>query len=116
MISMKTLLLELTISLPFVIETNTFAQQRGNYGGWDMGPGMMGGWGMGGFGIIFMIIFWGLVIVGLIFLIKWLIQVTKGEKDVIPGSSSALGILKERYARGEINREEFEKMKRDLQS
>jgi putative membrane protein len=67
--------------------------------------------------MIVMIIFWVLVIVGLVFLIKLLIQTTKGEKTVDgAGSTRALDILKERYARGEINKEEFEKMKRDLQS
>ncbi|MDP2646610.1 MAG: SHOCT domain-containing protein [Desulfobacterales bacterium] len=77
---------------------------------------MMGVWGMGWFGMIFMLVFWVLVVVGLFFLIKWLIQVTKGEKDVPSGRSKAIDILKERYARGEISKEEFEKTKRDLQS
>jgi|GEM_PF-2289524 len=44
MISLKTLLLGLTVSLLLAIESNTFAQQRGDYGGWGMGPGMMGEW------------------------------------------------------------------------
>ena len=39
-------------------------------------------WGMGWFGMIFMIVFRVIVIVGLVFLIRWLIQTTKGEKDV----------------------------------
>ena len=65
--------------------------------------------------MIFMIIFWILLIVGLVFLIKWLIQATKGEK-VISSGSHAINILKERYARGEINKEEFEKIKSDLES
>jgi putative membrane protein len=76
--------------------------------GWrdyGMGPGMMwGGWGMGW---IFMIIFWGLLIVGLIFLVRYLIGATKAKE-------SALDILKKRYARGEINKEEFEQKKKDV--
>jgi putative membrane protein len=93
-----------------------FAQWRGYYG-YHMGPGSFGGWGMGLFGGIFSIIFWVLVIVGLIFLIKWLIQSTKGDLGSgRSGSSRALDILKERYARGEINKEEFEEKKRDLLS
>ncbi len=81
-------------------------------GGWrdyGMGPGMM--WGWWGIGWIFMIIFWGLLIVGLIFLIRYLIGAPKTGKS----EESALDILKKRYARGEINKEEFEQKKRDLQ-
>ena len=80
--------------------------------GWrdyGMGPGMM--WGWWGMGWIFMIIFWGLLIVGLIFLIRYLMGATKAGR----GEESAIAILKKRYARGEINKEEFEQKKRDLQ-
>jgi len=73
-----------------------------------MGPGMM--WGWWGMGWIFIIIFWGLVLLGLIFLIRWLAGTLKASK----GEESALDILKKRYARGEINQEEFEQKKRDL--
>jgi len=94
---------------------DVLSQWRG-YEGWHMGPGMMDGWGTGWFGMIFMLIFWVLVIVGLIFLIKWLIQATKGGASPVQSSSRALDILKERYAKGEINKEEFEEKKRDLMS
>jgi putative membrane protein len=73
-----------------------------------MGPGMM--WGWWGMGWIFMIIFWGLVVVGVIFLIRYLIGTTKTSRS----EESALDILKRRYARGEIDREEFEQKKKDL--
>ena len=100
------------LSLSF--ETNALAQWRG-YGDWHMGPGMVGGWGMGWFGGIFMLVFWVLVIMGLIFLIKWLIQSTKGESGrLLSNSSRALEILKERYARGDIDKQEFEEKKKDL--
>jgi putative membrane protein len=81
------------------------------YGDWHMGPGMMGSWGMGGFGMIFMMVFWVLVIVGLIALVKWLIPSKKDEKA---GSLGAIEILKQRYARGEIDQVEFETQKRAL--
>lgn len=89
------------------------AQQLSN-SGWGMGPGMMGNWGMGWFGMVFMMIFWVLVIVGLVFLIKWLIQSTSSGKAAQPTGSRAVEILKERYARGEIDKAEFESKKKDL--
>jgi putative membrane protein len=77
------------------------AKQRSNIC-WGMGPGMMGNLGKGWFGMIFMMIFWVLVIVGLVFLIKWLIQATSSGKTDRRTGPKAIDILKERYARGEI--------------
>jgi len=78
-----------------------------------MVDGMGGGWGMG-WGGPFMILFWILVIVGVVVLVKWLVDqssASKGSRDKAP-----LDILRERYARGEINREEYEQKRRDLES
>ena len=68
--------------------------------------GMGGGWGMG-FGGIFVILFWALIIVGAVVLFRWITDQSKGGK-------TALQILQERYARGELQREEYEQKKRDL--
>jgi len=73
-----------------------------------MGPEMM--WGWWGMGWIFMIVILGILILGLIFLSRWLLGMTK----VPRGEESALDILKKRYARGEIDKEEFEQKKEDL--
>ena len=97
-----------------LIPWNQALAQPRDYGGWHMGPGMMGNWGMGWFGMIFMMIFWVLVIVGLVFLIKWLIQTTSSGKSAEQTGSRAVEILKERYARGEIDKAEFESKKKDL--
>ena len=103
------------VLVAFVLSPSADAlAQRGQYGGWHMGPDMMGGGALGWFGGIIMLAFWLLVLVGLVFLIKWLIQATKGEKEIRPGGSRALDILKERYARGEIGKEEFEAKKKDI--
>ena len=109
-LSLMAILLVFAALLPW---NEALAQQR-SYGDWSMGPGMMGNWGMGWFGMIFMMIFWVLVIVGMVFLIKWLIQTTSSGKASEQTGSRAIDILKERYARGEIDRAEFESKKKDL--
>lgn len=62
-----------------------------------------------------MIAFRVLILVGLVFVIKWLVQAasTKGD-DGQCGSRRAINILKERYVRGEIDKAQFDVMKRDL--
>ena len=81
-------------------------------GGWGMmGPGMMSGFSWWWFMPIFPILFFGLIIWAVVALIRGVSQ---------PGSSdsskadSALDVLKKRYARGEIDKKEFEEKKKDL--
>jgi putative membrane protein len=93
--------------------------------GWSMygyGPGLLdGNFGFGmmngfGFGGIFMILFW-IVIIGLG---VWLVsRLTSSANSQPPSNSatspeSALDILKKRYARGEITQEQYQAMRRDL--
>jgi len=76
---------------------------------WGWHP-MWGMWGMWGIGMgLFMLLVWGLLIVGLVLGIRWLLSQGRDAR-----SDSALEILRQRYARGEIDREEFETKKRDL--
>jgi putative membrane protein len=79
-----------------------------------MGPGMGWGYGMGGFGSIIMLVFWIAVIVGIIFLVRWLVVSMGSSGRSARSEDSALEILKRRYARGEINKEEFQEKKKDL--
>ncbi len=78
--------------------------------------GMMGPWIMGGFGIGWLMPIVWIVIVGLI--IWAVVALTRGvgrtrEQD-LGKQTSALEILKDRYARGEIDKEEFEEKRKDL--
>jgi len=67
------------------------------------------GWGMG-FGWIFMIVFWALVILGVIYFVRLYAGGSKNSKS----EESAIDILKKRYAKGEISKEEFEARKKDI--
>jgi len=73
---------------------------------------MLSGYGMtGGFGSGFMVLWWVLIVVGIVVLVKWISSNTGGRNR---SGSKALEILNERYARGEIDDQEFQKRKRDL--
>ena len=77
-----------------------------------MGYGWMDGYGGGGvFGLIHVFL-WVLIVVGIVALLRHLIRSERGrpsgERD------RSLIILRERYARGEIDKEEFDARKRDL--
>jgi len=87
------------------------AQWRGSGQGYGpgYGPGMMG-WGFGGwFGPIIMIVFWALVILGIVYLVRAIAGSRKVGKD-----ESAIDIARKRYAKGEITKEEFESLREDL--
>ncbi|OGG67332.1 hypothetical protein A2Z56_01315 [Candidatus Kaiserbacteria bacterium RIFCSPHIGHO2_12_45_16] len=65
----------------------------------------------GGFGWILMLLFWGLVIWGIVTLIR---GGFRNDNNGGLSEKTPLDILKERYAKGEINKEEFEEKKKDL--
>ncbi len=97
-----------------LLSAGSYVHAQGPGDGYRMtGPGMMG-WGygtMGWFGWFFMVIFWLVVIAGIVLLVRWL---TVSGKNSAQSSGTAIDILKKRYAKGEITKEEYEKIKKDI--
>jgi len=82
-----------------------------------IGPGMYGcPYTMSWFGHITMMVLWIGLLMGIIFLIRWLFVSRQSRREGTRSDDSGLNLLNERYAKGEINKEEFEKIKRDLQA
>jgi putative membrane protein len=95
------------VPLPALAQT---AADRPDYWhhGWDWG------WGHMLFGSLMMVLFWGGIILVIVLAVRWLGG--KSSHGAAPPASrkGALDILEERFARGEIDKEEFEERKRLL--
>lgn len=93
---------------------NVWAQQpQGDY----YGPHMMwnGGWWYGMFfGPILIIVFIGIAVAVVVLLIRWLGGSIPGTGSFAQTARDPLDILKERFARGEIDKEEYEERRRVL--
>jgi putative membrane protein len=81
--------------------------QRSNF----INPMMNFGYGFGLLGWIWTIVWWALVIAGVVAIVQWMAGRSKTRSG---GEKTPLDILKERYARGEISKEEFEAKKKDI--
>ncbi len=68
---------------------------NGNYGGWE----------------IFMMLFW---LVILIVVVLSVVRILKNHESNTSNGSGSIDIVKERYAKGEITKEQFEQLKKDL--
>ncbi len=75
-----------------------------------------GGWGWGHmiFGPLMMIAFVGAIVVVAVLLIRWLGGRSAGPAAPPPARNTPLDILQERFARGEIDKDDFEERKRLL--
>lgn len=82
-----------------------FGSGFGHYSSWFSGPGLFF---HGPLGFIVSLLFWGLVVFLVIKLFRMLFS---GEESSL---TTHLDILKERYARGEINKDEYHRMKTEL--
>ena len=82
-----------------------------------MGSGMMGGWGGGGaagpWWAVFSLVPWLLVAAGIGLLVVWALR--QASDGGAASGGRALDILKGRYARGEVTREQYEQIRRDLE-
>lgn len=95
----------------FILFQTEASAQGGRYDGWHS---MMRGWGMGGFGMVFNIALWILAIAAVVWFFRWLFQPGgRFGKDAGSGSQ-ALDILDQRYASGEIDKSQYDAMKRDI--
>ena len=72
----------------------------------SMGIGMM----------LFMLIFWVLIIAGAVALIRWLWIGPGGSISASSGGETAENILKNRYAKGEIDKQELESKLQDIRN
>lgn len=77
----------------------------GDWGSWGSGHGILG--------MVMMLLFWALIIAGVVLVVRWLFN--QGAQKSSQPDESAREILEKRYARGDIDREQLEAMKRDLQ-
>ena len=108
----KYIVLILVLSFIVFIPASVFAQ--GMMGWYGNGYNNMMGYvysPFGFLGLLFMVIFWALVVSAIVLIVKWVFSFSNRKTGE---HSSALDILKERYARGEINKEEFEQKKEGL--
>jgi putative membrane protein len=100
-----------------VLGTSEYGASRANaqpFGGWGMmgyGPGGNGEWGP--IGMIIWILFLVLIIAAVVWFVRAMTQ--SGQQPSMLGRrSSGLDVLEERYARGEINRDEYLEKKHDI--
>ena len=89
------------------------------YGYGGPGWGMMGGWGgYGGYGFgLIHVVVWIVILIAIVALVVWLVRSLTGagmHHLPPPRRSSGLDVLEERYARGEINRDEYLQKKKDI--
>jgi len=105
---MKKRFLEVVFGMSLLAQpTRLLAQARFYEWHWEMHPMWTGAWAIGV--MLAILLFWVVVIVGFVVGLRWLF----GRKRSSP-ADAALTILRERYARGDINKEEFEQKKKDL--
>jgi putative membrane protein len=86
---------------------------------WHGGYGVAAGLGL--IGGILILVWWILVIIGIVMFVRWVLRGGRRENGPVMrhwhggSEKTPLDIVKERYAKGEIDKQEFEEKKKDLQ-
>ncbi len=102
-----------TVALPTMpgLSSAAWAMQQGDP---YYGSHMWGGGGWMFFGPLMMIVFVAAIVVGVVLMVRWLGGTGHGAALHPPPGGTPLDILKERFARGEIDKEDFEDRRRAL--
>jgi putative membrane protein len=105
--------------IPTIATWPAYAQSSG-YGGYGHGGFMHGGgWGGGWLGMflgpLMMLIFLAIATAVIVLIVRWVGSMGKAPHHGAPTSNTPLDILKERFARGEIEANEFEERRKLLE-
>ncbi len=90
----------------FQVHAQGYAERPGWHYDW--------GWGHMLFGSLMMVLFWGGIILVIVLLVRWIGSGSAGGAGAPSAGKTPLDILRERFARGEIDKEEFEERKKLL--
>jgi putative membrane protein len=89
------------------------------FGGFGRGPGMMNGGMMGGvfnpLGGLLSLLVGALLIGGIVFVAVSLVRSNNVMTPIAPPRESPLDVLKVRYSKGEITKEQYDQMRKDLE-
>ncbi|MEE8393792.1 MAG: SHOCT domain-containing protein [Rhodospirillales bacterium] len=80
----------------------------------DYGPHMWGGGSWMFFGPLMMLVFIAAIVIVVVLVVRWLGGPGHGTPSHAPPGKTPVDILKERFALGEIDKEEFEERRRAL--
>lgn len=72
------------------------------------------GYGWGWVGWLFMTLWWILIVIAIVLFVRYLARNAHGGSGAGKSEESAMEIIEKRYARGEIDKKEFDEKRKDL--